>query len=117
MDPRCADLFAHSYTEILAAIIQPQKGENNLSFLFCRHILFPYLFKPYPNRLHETFLGSDPNGTIFQSYPKRVRIADPNGIGSARSRVNAKPIRTTLETDPFGSDPMKTGPKNSPCKD
>ena len=29
-------------------------------------------------------------------------IADPNGFGSAESRVNAKPIRYSLGTDPFG---------------
>ena len=45
-------------------------------------ILDLYLFESDPNRLQETFLGSDPNGTIYKSDHKLVRIADPNGIGS-----------------------------------
>ena len=50
------------------------------------------------------FLGSDPNGITFESDPIWVRIADPNGFGSVESRVNARPIRHSLGTDPFGSD-------------
>ena len=49
-------------------------------------------------------MGSDQTGIIFKSDPVWVRIADPNGFGSVESRVNARPIRYTLGTDPFGSD-------------
>ena len=65
---------------------------------------YPYQFGSDPTRLHETFLGSDPNGITFESDPVWVRIADPNGFGSVESRVNARPIRYTLGKDPFGSD-------------
>ena len=50
--------------------------------------------------------GLDPNGSTYESGPKRVRIADPNEYGSRLSRVHARPIRTSLGTDPFGSDPV-----------
>ena len=59
-----------------------------------------------PTRLHETFLGSHPNGITLESDPVWVRIADPNGFGSIESRVNARPIRYSLGMDPFGSDPI-----------
>ena len=71
---------------------------------------YPYQFGSDPTRLHETFLGSDPNGITFKSDPVWVRIADPNGFGSVESRVNARPIRYSLGTDPFGSDLVSTGP-------
>ncbi len=32
--------------------------------------------------------------------PNRYRLADPNGIGSTRSHVNAKPICTSLDPIP-----------------
>ena len=64
----------------------------------------PYPFGSDPTRLHETFLGSDPNGITFESDLVWVRRADPNGFGSVESRVNARPIRYSLGTDPFGSD-------------
>ena len=67
---------------------------------------YPYQFGSDPTRLHETFLGSDPNGITFESDPVWVRIADPNEFGSVESRVNARPIRYSLGTDPFGSDLM-----------
>ena len=51
-------------------------------------------------------MGSDPNWITFESDPFWVRIADPNGFESVESRVNARPIRYTLSTDPFGSDLM-----------
>ena len=57
-------------------------------------------------RLHETFLVSDPNEIPFESDTVWVRIADPNGLQSVRSRVNARLIRYSLGTDPLGSDPM-----------
>ena len=65
---------------------------------------YPYQFGSDPTRLHETFLGSDPNGITFESDPVWVRIADPNGFGSVEPCVNARPIRYSLGTDPFGSD-------------
>ena len=55
-------------------------------------------------RSHETFLRSDPCGITFERDPVWVRIADPNGFGAVGSRVNARPIRYSLGTDPFGSD-------------
>ena len=67
-------------------------------------ILIHYLFGSDPTRLHETFLGLDPNGITFESDPVWVPIADPNGFGAVESRVNARPIRYTLGTDPIGSD-------------
>ena len=73
-------------------------------FQFNRLTAYPYRSGSDPNRLHETFLGSDPNGINFESDPVCVRIADPNGFGSVKSRVNARPIRYSLDTDPFGSD-------------
>ena len=73
-------------------------------FQFNRVTPYPYQFGSDPTRLHETFLGSDPNGITFESDPVLVRIADPDGFGSVESRVNARPIRYTLGTDPFGSD-------------
>ena len=66
---------------------------------------YPYQFGSDlsdPSRLHETFLGSDPNGITFESDPIWVRIADPNGIGSVRSRVNATIKRASLGSDPYG---------------
>ena len=71
---------------------------------FNRVTSYPYQFGSDPTRLHENFLGSDPNGITYESDPIRVRIADPNGFGSVESRVNARPIRYSLGTDPFGSD-------------
>ena len=76
-------------------------------FQFNGVTFYPYQFGSDPTRLHETFLGSDPNGITFESDPVWVRIADPNGFGSVESRVNARParpIRYSLGTDPFGSD-------------
>ena len=58
----------------------------------------------HPTHLHVTFLGSDPNGITFESEPIWVWIADPNGFGSVESRVNVRPIRYSLGTDPFESD-------------
>ncbi len=55
---------------------------------------YPYPFGSKPSRLYKTFLGSDPCGVPFESNPERVRIADPNGIRSIRSRVNASPSRS-----------------------
>ena len=74
------------------------------AFLFNRVTSYPYPFGSYPIRLQETFLGSDPNEITFESDPVWVRIADPNGFGSVESRENARPIRYSLGTDPFGSD-------------
>ena len=71
-------------------------------FQFNRVTLYPYQFGSDPTRLHETFLGSDPNGITFESDPVWVRIVDPNGFGSVESRVNARPIRYSMGTD--GSD-------------
>ena len=71
---------------------------------FNRVTSYSYQFGSDPARLHETFLGSDPNGITFESDPVWVRIADPNGFGSVESRVTARPIRHNLGTDPFGSD-------------
>ena len=64
----------------------------------------PYPHGYYPIRFHEAFFGSDPNGITFESDPVWVRIADLNGFGSVRSRVNVMPIRYSLGTDPFRSD-------------
>ena len=61
---------------------------------------------------HETFLGSDAIGITVESDPVWVRIADPNGFGSVSSLANARPIRYSLGTDPFGSDLVKTEPKS-----
>ena len=72
-------------------------------FQFNRVTSYPYQFGSDPTRLHETYLGSDPNGIIFESDPVWVRIADPNGFGSVESHVNARPIRYSLDTDPSGS--------------
>ena len=74
------------------------------AFQFNRVTSYPYQFGFDPTRLHETFLGSDPNGIPIESDPVWVRIADPNGFGSVESRVNAMPFCYSLGTDPFGSD-------------
>ena len=47
---------------------------------------------------------SDPKVSTFESEPKSVRIADPKVYGYAWSRVNARPIRTHIYPDSFGSD-------------
>ena len=73
-------------------------------FQFNGVTFYPYQLGSDPTRLHETFLGSDPNGITFESDPVWVRIADPNEFGSVESRANARPIRYSLGTDPFGSD-------------
>ena len=54
---------------------------------------------------------SDPKVSTFESEPKSVRIADPKVYGYAWSRVNARPIRTHIYPDSFGSDPVYTGSK------
>ena len=74
------------------------------NFQFNRVTSYPREFGSDPTRLHENFLGSDPNGITFESDPVRVRIADSNRLGSVESCVNARPIRYSLGTDPFGSD-------------
>ena len=73
-------------------------------FQFNRVTSNPYQFGSDPTCLHETFLESDPNGITFESDPFWVQIADPNGVGSVESRTNARPIRYSLGTDPFGSN-------------
>ena len=73
-------------------------------FQFNRVTSYPYQYGSDHTRLHETCLGSDPNGITVESDPVWVRIADPNRFGSVESRVNAGPIRYTLGADPFGSD-------------
>ena len=65
-------------------------------FQFSRVISYPYQFGSDHTRLHETCLGSDPNGITLESDPVWVRIANPNGLGSVESRVNARPIRYSL---------------------
>ena len=75
-------------------------------FQFYRLTSNPYQFVSDPTRSHGTFLGSDPNGITFESDPIWVRIADPNVFGFVESRVNARNIRYSLGTDPFGSDLM-----------
>ena len=76
------------------------------NFLFNRVTSYPYQLGSDPTRLQETFLGSDPKGTTFESDPVWVRIADPNGIGSVEACVNTRPIRYSLSTDSFGSHPV-----------
>ena len=68
-----------------------------------------YQFGSNPTRLHETFLGSDPNGITFEGDPAWIRIADPGGFGSVGSGVNARPIRYSLGMDPFGTISCKHG--------
>ena len=73
-------------------------------FQFNGVTFYPYQFGSDPTRLHETFLGSDPNGITFESDPVWVRIADPNVFGSVESSVNARPIRYSLGTQAFSFD-------------
>ena len=65
-------------------------------FQFNRVTSYPYQFGSDPTRLHETFLGLDPNGITFENDPVWGRTADPNGLRSAEFRVEARPIRYGL---------------------
>ena len=47
--------------------------------------------------------GSDPNWYGYSIRSRRVRIADPNWIRKMRSRVYARPIRSSLGTNSNGS--------------
>ena len=93
----------HSLIDSVSSLI-PLFEMSTKDFQFNRVISYPYQFGSDPTRLHETFLGSDTNGITFESDPVWVRIADPNEFGSVESRVNARPIRYNLGTDPFRSD-------------
>ena len=74
------------------------------AFQFIRVTSYSNQFESDSICLHENFLGSDPNGITFESDPVWVRIADPKGLESFNSCVNARPFRYSLGTDPFGSN-------------
>ena len=80
-------------------------GRHWVSISIHTHLdpIAPIYTRPFADRIQ---MGSLPNVINSECDHVWVPIADPNGFESVESRVNTRPVRYSLGTDPFGSDLM-----------